>query len=161
TISSWIVGPATQAIATVPRPILYNNYDTLPSVYRNQPQIQQYVHYLQDANDSDDDEDDYFVVNKSSDEDVGDTRDTTTTTAAAISTAQRTAERKNEGSSNNNRISQQQPTTQGRGVEQEDSDATASDADSIFDAIVPQQADDGNSSSIARVPSGQLRSRKP
>ncbi|KAF9152724.1 hypothetical protein BG015_004818 [Linnemannia schmuckeri] len=162
TISSWIVGPATQAIATVPRPILYNNYDTLPPIHRNQPQLQQHVHYLQNTNDDDDDEDDYLVVNKSSDEDVWDTGDTTTSTAAAAtSTAERATEMNNEGNGNSNRTSQQQPTTQRREVEQEDSDSTASDADSIFDAIVPQQPDDGNSSSIARVPSGQLRSRKP
>lgn len=161
TISSWIVGPATQAIATIPRPILYNNHDNLPPIHRNQPQLQQHAHYLRDTDDEGEDEDDYLVVNRSSDEDIFDaTRHATT---VATSTTQRTTETKGGTSGSNNRTSQQQPTIQGssRRIEQEDdSDSTPSDADSIFDAIVPEQGEGGNSSSIARVPSGHLRSRK-
>ncbi|KAK3832744.1 MAG: putative adipose-regulatory protein-domain-containing protein [Linnemannia elongata] len=161
TISSWIVGPATQAIATVPRPMLYNNHDNLPPILQNQPQLQQHAHYLRDTDDDSEDEDDYLVVNKSSDEDVFDA--TRPATTAATSTNQRTTETKSGTSrGSNNHTYQQQPTTQGssRRIEQEDSDSTASDADSIFDAIVPEQGEGGNSSCIARVPSGQLRSRR-
>ncbi|KAF9295320.1 hypothetical protein BGZ88_002344 [Linnemannia elongata] len=161
TISSWIIGPATQAIATVPRPILYNNDDNLPPIHRNQPQLQQHVQYLPYTDDESEDEDDYLVVNRSSDEDVFVAASPAAT--AATSTTQRATETKSGTSASDNRTSQQQPTTQGsssRMIEQEDSDITASDSDSIFDAIVPEQGEGGNSSSIARVPSGQLRSRK-
>ncbi|KAF9549452.1 hypothetical protein EC957_003841 [Mortierella hygrophila] len=161
TISSWIAGPATQAIMTVPRPILYNNHDNLPPVHRNQLQFQQHAHSLYDTDDEDEHADDYLVVNRSSGEDVVDI-----TSSTATSATQRTTETKNATSGGYNHTSQQQPTTQGGGsssrrrIEQEDSDSTASDLDSIFDAIVPEQGEGGNSSSIARVPSGQLRSRR-
>ncbi|KAG9066087.1 hypothetical protein KI688_001306 [Linnemannia hyalina] len=161
TISSWIVGPVTQAITAVPRPILYNNHDNLPPIHRNQLQFQQLAHSLYDTDDEGEGADDYLVVNRSSDEDVFDF-----TSSAATSTTPRTTETKSAISGGNNHTSQQQPMTQGsssrrkRRIEQEDSDSTASDADSIFDAIVPEQGEGGNSSSIARVPSGQLRSRK-
>jgi len=156
TISSWIVGPATQGIATIPRPILHNHHDNLPPIRRDQPQLQQHAHYLHDTDD--DESDDYLVVNKSTDDDIWGASDNA---AAPTLTTHRPTERKN-NTGNSNRTSQQQPTTQSRIIEQEDSDSVASDddADSIFDAIVPQQTDGGNSSSIARVPSGQLRSRK-
>lgn len=156
-ISPWIIGPATQAIATVPRPILYNHHDNLPPMRRDRPQLQQHAHYLHDTDD-DESEDDYLVVNKSSDDDPWGARDSA---AASTLTAHRPTERKDKPDGNSNRTSQLQPMTQSRSIEQEDSDSAISDddADSIFDAIVPQQTDGGNSSSVARVPSGQLRSR--
>ncbi|KAF9128345.1 Berardinelli-Seip congenital lipodystrophy 2 (seipin) [Mortierella sp. 14UC] len=146
TISAWIVGPATQALATVPRPMLYNNYDTLPPIRRgDQPQLQQYPHSLYDT-DSDDSEDDYLIVNNSNDKHEG---------GGSMDTSAPTAERED-----NTANTRQQPTPLRRN-EQEDSDSITSDADSIFDAIVPQQQEDvGTSSSVARVPSAQLRSRK-
>jgi hypothetical protein len=153
TISSWIVVPATQVIATVPRPILYNHHDNLPPMRRDQPQLQQHAHYLQDTDD-DGSEDDYLVVNKSSNEDPRGARESA---AAPTWVPHRLTKRKHKAGGNSNRTSQQQQTTQGRRIQQEDSNSTASDGDidSIFDAIVPQQADVGNTSCTVRV-----RSRK-
>ncbi|KAF9911973.1 Berardinelli-Seip congenital lipodystrophy 2 (seipin) [Linnemannia zychae] len=141
TISAWIVGPATQALATMPRPMLHNSHDNLPPIRRgDQPQLQQYHYSLHDT-DNDDSEDDFLIVNNSS----------SSRKEYSMETVAPTTER--------NVNTRHRPTPRRRN-EQEDSDSAASDADSIFDAIVPQQRDIGASSSVARVPSAQLRSRK-
>ncbi|KAG0276286.1 Berardinelli-Seip congenital lipodystrophy 2 (seipin) [Linnemannia exigua] len=147
TISAWMVEPASQAIATVPRPMLYNHHDNLPpSVRHGHPQLQQHPHSPYDT-DNDESEDDYLVVNNSTDSDENERR-SKNTSAPATKAKSKTANTR-------------QQLTPRRRAEQDDSDATTSDADSMFDAIVPQQQGDiGASSSIARMSSSQVRSRK-
>ena len=165
TISAWIVDPTTQALATVPRSLLHDQH-TLPPIHRNHPQLQEYPRYLQDTDNgsdsnnrdpyapaaifSSDDENRSIFQQSRQNRDHNDTVQEATESRKA-DTPHRLSERPSQ--------QERRQTTRGRNTEQV-SDSSSDDDDSAFDAIVPQQDQHGSSSSVTRVPSGQLRSRK-